>query len=226
MAEHLNSIGVPHEFFSAVDGALLPKAEVAQCVGRWRLTSGEIGCYLSHLAVWRKIVSDGDRCAIILEDDAQLNVDALDALRHLAAHSECFDVVRLSATEKQVGVEVASLGLQWKLLLPTKNPSGLVGYMVSAQGARRLIDRAGSITAPVDTVVDACWQWGGNTVMMVPAPVCQQSGVDSTIAVTGRVRRVRRRGFFHRIFVSLRKKIHVIRLAKRWRSYRKVLCEF
>ena len=69
------------EFIEAVDGSLLNKEEI-ECVysetktiekiGR-SLSKGEIGCALSHLAIYQKMLKENIKQAIIFEDDIVLN---------------------------------------------------------------------------------------------------------------------------------------------------------
>jgi glycosyl transferase family 25 len=225
MAQHLSEVGLPHEFFSGIDGLVLSEGEYLAHGGQSGLTRGEVGCWLSHLAVWRQVANEGLPCALVLEDDAQLDGDALPAIHQVASHPECFDVVRLSAIEKQVGIDVLNLDVGRRLVLPTKNPSGLAGYMVSARGVRRLTELGRRVEVPVDTAVDASWRWGGDAVMMVPAPIQHASGIESIITDTGRAGRGRQRGFFLRLFISLRKKAHLRSLARKWEMCREVFCE-
>ena len=36
------------------------------------LAAGEVGCYASHLSVWRRMLLEDDCCALICEDDVRL----------------------------------------------------------------------------------------------------------------------------------------------------------
>jgi glycosyl transferase family 25 len=72
-------------FVDAVDGRLLDldgmKRSGELVLNSWTghfLTPGEVGCLLSHIAVWRIIVEEGLATALILEDDAHFrrNADA------------------------------------------------------------------------------------------------------------------------------------------------------
>ncbi len=79
MAFQLTRLGLEHEFVPAVDGASLDDATLvaiennrdAQLYAK-PFTVGEIGCGLSHLAVYKKICDDAIPCALILEDDVFL----------------------------------------------------------------------------------------------------------------------------------------------------------
>jgi len=77
------------EFVDAVDGRALTndqlskyssEASIRAC-GR-ELSPGEIGCALSHLGIYHKIVDDGFEEAVIFEDDSIINEDFLPILKN------------------------------------------------------------------------------------------------------------------------------------------------
>ena len=99
----LDAMGVSFAFFDAVDGALLSEAEVAAAYdaeGNARqykrpLSLPEIGCYLSHHALWQRIVDEKLDGAVILEDDFEADesfgkvVDAICLAPFAARWSSC-----------------------------------------------------------------------------------------------------------------------------------------
>ena len=95
MSEQLDRLGISYDFFSAVDGRALSEQDVnSQCDFRWMrryegrvLSRGEIGCCLSHVGVYRKMVADKVPVALILEDDTVLPEDL--ALFCQALVSQC-----------------------------------------------------------------------------------------------------------------------------------------
>lgn len=69
-------LNLDFEIFNAVDGGALSESFLKETVldyGSNFLTNGEIGCSLSHLNLYEKIINDGLPYALILEDDAILN---------------------------------------------------------------------------------------------------------------------------------------------------------
>ena len=72
MIELLGGMGLTPQIVEAVDGKLLDAEGSAYwkaCAERRILNPGEIGCMLSHIAVWRRVVADGLSHAVVLEDD-------------------------------------------------------------------------------------------------------------------------------------------------------------
>src|ERR1700722_12989266 len=76
MAARLDPLQINYSFFKATDGRAL-KIEAVPAYAQTRrrlffghdLTPGEIGCLLSHRAVYQHIVDNDIERAIILEDD-------------------------------------------------------------------------------------------------------------------------------------------------------------
>ena len=75
--DRLSQAGVRAERVSAVDGIALSPSARRAAVARFRAllargrlyTPGQIGCALSHHAIYRRMVAEGIPAALILEDD-------------------------------------------------------------------------------------------------------------------------------------------------------------
>ena len=81
-------------FFEAVNGTLIDnnflKEKNITIYDKWLdpftkrpITKGEIGCSLSHLLIWNKIVEKNLNNVIILEDDANFNNNLLEEIKKL-----------------------------------------------------------------------------------------------------------------------------------------------
>lgn len=96
VSERLAERGVAFERFPAVDGRALDPKERRRCYSPLRtafvrghgLLPGELGCALSHLGVYRKIVADGLDVACVLEDDAFPEPNFVEALARLEAQMD------------------------------------------------------------------------------------------------------------------------------------------
>lgn len=98
-SRQLGAQGIDFERFSAVDGSALTNADRKRVMARFHarmarhnpLTKGELGCALSHAAIWRKMIEGQIPVALVLEDDVQLS-DRF--TRALARVTESMDVDR------------------------------------------------------------------------------------------------------------------------------------
>lgn len=91
MQTTLDSMGIPFEFFAGTDGKRLGKEEIdlAYDEGRVKrninrvLSLNEIGCTISHRALYKKIADEGIEKACILEDDIILDEEFPEILAFL-----------------------------------------------------------------------------------------------------------------------------------------------
>lgn len=88
-ASAMHSSGIEFEFFDAVDGRELSESELNGCVDHYRcrllsgkiLSKSEVGCSLSHLHLYSKLVSDSESSHyLIFEDDASPKSGLLEAV--------------------------------------------------------------------------------------------------------------------------------------------------
>ena len=80
--EHFAEVGInDYEFFEAVEGVNVSKDFILSC-NDWfskslrlgaNISAGEIGCALSHLSIYNKMLEDKIKAAIIFEDDVTIN---------------------------------------------------------------------------------------------------------------------------------------------------------
>jgi glycosyl transferase family 25 len=134
------------------------------------LIKTEVGCFLSHLEVWKKIAVS-DCPAVILEDDVILTTSSIQAFEELSTYENA-DIINLEAAgKKQVSYETKHKSfLLRKLVL---NSSGAAAYMLWPSGAKKLLKHYQSNGAALaDVFINesrslSSWQ-------IVPAVVIQQ----------------------------------------------------
>jgi glycosyltransferase involved in cell wall biosynthesis/GR25 family glycosyltransferase involved in LPS biosynthesis len=180
---------------STVDVAALRRAHVVKEIG-WLaegLSGGQLGCWLSHLTALTTLLQRGLRAALILEDDACLSPviasDLATRLGQLSRARGSADLIFLGCYE----------GYGWwaptrpRTLLPggffqlgrqTRGCPGAYAYIVTAQGARKLVQRllARPIDQPIDQVYREQSERGLRTYCAVP-PLATISGYDSVINI-------------------------------------------
>ncbi|WP_270421022.1 glycosyltransferase family 25 protein [Acidaminococcus massiliensis] len=71
--EHFKRWGIEPNFFQAIMGNQLSENQLKQLTqDEGLLTKGEIGCALSHLGTYRRLLETEEKCAFIFEDDTCL----------------------------------------------------------------------------------------------------------------------------------------------------------
>ena len=80
MQAQFDRLSLSAEFVSAIDGRSLSEAEVAEVYSKWRtrfcsgkgLSRGEIGCALSHIEFFRRVIANNVP-GFVFEDDVELS---------------------------------------------------------------------------------------------------------------------------------------------------------
>lgn len=173
------------EIFAATDGALLAQDDVDRVYRRglkqpfypFALNRGEIGVFLSHRAVWRKILAEGLGYALIFEDDAEIDPKIFARTFALARESRALWAYALAPSEKTpVRGEILAQGEGVALLRPDNPPLRAIAQFVSAQAARRLLEVTEGFDRPVDTFLQMSWVTGVELLAFKPSGVRDASG--------------------------------------------------
>ncbi|WP_421760755.1 glycosyltransferase family 25 protein [Devosia sp.] len=107
MEQQFDRLGISAERVPAITSGEVPVALVAHIARPghlWRLTAGDLACGLSHQKVWAAIVSRGLSEALVLEDDAVLDVALLPFLE--AGHLQKLNagLIRLETRRQPVAL--------------------------------------------------------------------------------------------------------------------------
>lgn len=203
MQKQLDALSIPFERISAVRGSLLSAEEKARVynlrVNQDKydkvLNDGEIGCYLSHVRCWERIVKDELDFALILEDDAILTQELKGFLEVLPSLSTDWDYIKLSHGSKtKDALDAIELGNGLSLCRCLKLPSTTTGQFVSLSGARKLLADAYPIARPIDMDIQYWFEKDLRCLVSRPFPVLN-GDFGSEINKTSDRRRVERNRF-------------------------------
>jgi glycosyl transferase, family 25 len=157
ISRHLERLGIEYEIIDAVDGANLSKVELSRRVApECTVHPGAIGCYLSHIQVYERVVAQQARVALVLEDDARVD-PRVKLMLEGAFHSLDFDYCFLDSDshndqgavfyDAESGIVLADGILAHEL---SAGPQTLHSYFISLDGARKRLAHAYPITRPID----------------------------------------------------------------------------
>ena len=182
MEARLSELNLPEEvqskfeFFPAVDGSTIDEDFMKQGnYGVWDdwknteiplhfyqrdIRKGEIGCALSHVNIWKRVVEEGLKEVLILEDDAgfgrhfkYLFQRALDFCRHVKAEDK-WDLLYLGRN----GMTPDVIQIRNYLSMPGFSYC-THGYMVTLSGAKKLLSVGfEQDIIPVDEFLPAMFQ--------------------------------------------------------------------
>ncbi|WP_299796907.1 glycosyltransferase family 25 protein [uncultured Shewanella sp.] len=184
-------LGIAYERVSAVRGSELIPEERAKVYDLptnlkkydKRLNDGEIGCYLSHVHCWNKIIDQELDFALILEDDVQLEEQIRDCISLFEKMDTCdWDYIKLFSSKRlKLNMETMELGKGMQLHRVSKLSAGTCSQFVSASGARKLLKHAFPIARPVDADIQHWYERDLRCFVVTPsvgAPAGFESEID------------------------------------------------
>jgi collagen beta-1,O-galactosyltransferase len=178
--QELNKLGgifLNSSIFDAIDGSKLNKNEINNYLSikaQYTLknphtydeirTVGEIGCYLSHYKIWKDIIFNDYKNCIIFEDDAFAKENYETIMNYITTIPNDYDIAYLGWWNRY-SYDYTKENNNWlytdKLKLINnkdniKNKSmilGLYSYILSNNGAKKLITKAMPIDLQVDSFI-------------------------------------------------------------------------
>jgi len=168
--EQLEATGLEYDFFDAIENVTCPSRYFSGFNTRlYRLNTrrdalpGEIGCYASHLSLWRTCVAMNQPITI-LEDDFQLEDEFTDAIHKIATLTNTFGFIRLQSFDRRqvpkklrrAAQKVLSLN-GFQLYYLSDIPLNMLAYAISPQAASSLLSASATLTAPIDKFVQQSW---------------------------------------------------------------------
>lgn len=193
MSAQMRDIGLDWSFFDAIR-VNEPPPEYDRAARRRRfgfdLSLGEIGCFLSHRALWQACARSGDRCWCILEDDIEILPGFGAALADIEDASG-WDVVRLMQLLPRKGWVQKRLAHGRSLLMFSRQPCGGQGYLITPRGAAVMCAYTRRLWEPMDNALDTYWRHGLDVFCLEPAAIRVAQGLASSVGGRGAERRPR-----------------------------------
>ncbi|CAG8493724.1 3112_t:CDS:2, partial [Cetraspora pellucida] len=135
MQEIANFLGLDFDFFPAVskyDKKLLSKYNLAG------ISIAQKACYLSHYLIYKEIIKNGYKNALIMEDDVDIEFEISRIVSDLSrALPDDWDMFYIAHYNYEEGEVLAESG-EFRLIKST-NPINTHGYAISAHGAQKLL---------------------------------------------------------------------------------------
>lgn len=217
VSESLHAAGVAFERFEAVDGRSLAPEELSRLYDpaanarrfRHPLITPEIGCYLSHLALWERLAASDAPGLVILEDDLAASRDLGAVLDALAQEPpSAWDMVKLFSLDPAPRMlEARPLCPGYSIGRPWRIPSTTLGYAIRREAAARLAATALPIARPIDEDHKFFWEHGLTIALVTPPPL----SIGEEAAEAGTIRAARKRatrlvasGLLPRVWRTLR----------------------
>lgn len=140
------------------------------------LTRGEIGCFASHVGLWRELASQSqDAAMVVLEDDLLIDPGFFAGLEALAVAAPHIDYLRLHAKAPAPARVIGRIAGR-HLVRYRGVAFGTQAYFLRQPAAARLTASITTITRPIDDEMDRYWAHGVVNLGVFPFPVLELAG--------------------------------------------------
>ncbi|XP_054709347.1 glycosyltransferase 25 family member-like [Uloborus diversus] len=153
MLNTLSVLGISAQLFDAFDGQALNETfikqmgikmlpEYADPYHKRPLTKGEIGCFLSHYNIWRDIIENHHRTALVFEDDIRFEPyfkqKVHKILKEIQKIGLVWDLIYLGRKRLSEDPEPYVKGTN-NLLVHVEYSYWTLSYLITLEGARKLV---------------------------------------------------------------------------------------
>jgi len=185
LLKELQDAGLDAEITQAVDGRsgmpeLLTGERVSQTLAlihrRARLTSSEVGCYLSHYRAIKQAYAEGLSHVALFEDDVVAEAGLGDVIRQILQLGEEAHLVRLMALKIRKRKVLQPLNEHFNLVRPVRGSLGTQGYILNREGMRRVIQSGARIFMPIDSFYDSFFIFDFNCYGIEPHAIYELGG--------------------------------------------------
>lgn len=169
--------GIHAEIKPAVDGrqqmpALEGKESLSQAralvTRKAKLTSAEVGCYLSHYRLIRQAYDYGLEHICIFEDDVVAEEGLGDLIRTIYTLDDSAHMVRLMSLRIRKRKVVQSLPSGHSLIRPLRGALGTQGYVLNRIGMKKILEHGANIYMPIDKLYDSFFLFDLNCFSVEP----------------------------------------------------------
>lgn len=186
MEVELEKLSLPYAFIDAVDGRALSNDERRGLYSSWRtrlrhgvdLQPGELGCALSHLEFFRRIIAENE-VGFVLEDDVSFGDEARQAFKEVALFlkdAKGPTLVQLPGLDRDLKRDKENPDLFVKV----RHAMGTYAYGVNPEAARLLLEAFTPVKMPIDKYAYLIKRFGLN-YFVYPKLVLSVDLDDSTI---------------------------------------------
>ena len=147
VAQEFARIGMGYTIFEGIDGVARKNELLRRTdLGAWErnmgapISAGHLGCYASHVELWRKIAHEGPEIVLICEDDVTFTDAFPKALAAGLALSDRWDILRFSCIRAKGKIKQTSLG-PFTLNTYWGPFTGNGCYLIKREVAARLAER-------------------------------------------------------------------------------------
>ncbi|REJ68849.1 MAG: hypothetical protein DWQ31_06575 [Planctomycetota bacterium] len=183
----LDAVGMRYTRIDAVNGRALnlPLVDFDEAGHRRRTgrrpIKPEIGCYLSHLRAILEFLDTRDEYGLILEDDALLGPEAIEAIDDALAYRDQWDILRLSSVNRDRYWPAIKLSGGRHLGVSLTRSKGASAYVINRRAAKTWVRELLPMRLAWDIAFDLEFFQGLKAMGVTPLPVRQDARFETHI---------------------------------------------
>lgn len=228
MAKLLSELNINFEFFKAFDGRRLKKTDFngyndfkrKLFLGR-SLFPSELGALESNRLIYKKMITENIKVALILEDDVDIYKNFKKNLIKILNLEYSWDIIRFLESRKLQNAKsrkVISLGENVYLKRFPKLYGGSHAYLITINGAKKMLGLTNDFYQHIDLIMGQTWVNNLNSLICIPGNVKQLPELN--ICPINHPRFIKKKKtiheiyflsrFFYKIYESIAKWIHYL----------------
>jgi len=169
--------------FEAIDGSRLSASDIDSVYNTnanqpkypFALNRGEIGCFLSHRSVWKKIAESDAPGGLVMEDDIELLAGFSDALAFAIDAAPTCSYVQFQTRDFSGSHQEVENRQDLQLLRPKIVPLRATAQWITRHAAAKLLEATKQIDRPIDTFIQMRWLHGVDVLVVTPSCVREVS---------------------------------------------------
>jgi len=193
ITQQLSGLGVDFEFFDAVRGSEDPFRYFNETSAwQYRLNTrrdplpNEVGCYASHLSMWKRCAELGEP-VVIMEDDFVAQEIFPGAIETAGNLIDRYGFIRFEPFKRDARLTRARQGARkvieqgiFELYYLADPPLCMTAYAVNPESARMLGDASATLVGPVDKFIQRTWDHRVPLFALSPPSVTVSSQADTS----------------------------------------------
>lgn len=191
MKAQLEKFGIGYTWFKAINGkekfeelSHLYDADAYRRNMGQDLLPGKVGCYQSHLQVWREFLKSDAEYALIFEDDIVLHDDFLIAVNTALSNADLWDTLRFNAIRAKFPINVHTIA-PYEFRVYAGPFTGNGTYLIKRDIAERLLQNIPMQQRALDHELNRFFAHDFRQMGLEPFASHPDDGGNSTITGTG-----------------------------------------
>jgi len=161
----LANLDLQHTVTEAIHGNSLSTEEINHLYNsegsiremKRELKPSEIGCALSHISIYKKIIENNVQAAIILEDDTIIDKEIYAVEEIIESLPDKWDLLLLGHSDTPNGIQSTcktwiqkNILNNYSIAKPLTTVGGAYGYAITAKGAEKLLNATKTLHRTID----------------------------------------------------------------------------